>query len=59
MKDEEQYNRKLRRLKGSQLNNMKKIRKEMPPATRIMEDKSNRRKSNNWRDFLNDIDDWG
>ena len=56
MKDEEQYNRKLRRLKGT---NMKKMRKEMPPATRIMEDESNKRKSNNWRDYLDDIDDWG
>lgn len=39
--------------KGSQLDALRRIRKEMPPATRVINPKT-KRPSNNWRDFLDE-----
>lgn len=42
--------------KGSQLDALKRIRKEMPPATRVIKPKTNKseRSKRNWRDFLDE-----
>jgi hypothetical protein len=42
--------------KGSQLDAMKRVRKEMPPPTKVIKPKT-KRPSNNWRDLLDDDDD--
>jgi len=41
--------------KGSQLDALKRIRKEMPKPTRVIKPKT-KRASNNWRDLLEDDD---
>lgn len=41
--------------KGSQLDAMKRVRKKMPPATKVIKDKSKAKRSqSNWRDFLDE-----
>lgn len=45
--------KKRKRGEGVQLDILKRIRKEMPPASKIQKDKSNEnRRINNWRDYL-------
>jgi len=45
--------------KGAQLDAMKRVRKKMPPPTKVIKDKSKTKRSqNDWRDFLDeDFDD--
>ena len=59
MRDE--IDRRPKRREGTQLDSMKRVRKEMPPATRVMTDKgSGRKRTNNWKDYLNDDEEeWG
>lgn len=40
--------------KGSQLDMMRRVRKEQPPATKVIKPKKNTPKENNWRDLLDD-----
>lgn len=58
---QEQVGRRRKRGVGTQLDAMKRIRKDIP-ATRVMKPKSRTRPDNNWRDLLpdnsDDMDDW-
>lgn len=42
--------------KGSQLDRMRRIRKEMPPATKVEKSKSKLKRDTNWRDLIDDED---
>jgi len=54
--ENEEKGRRRKMRQGTQYDAMKKVRKEMPPSTRIIEPKI-KRPSNNWRDYLNELDD--
>jgi len=41
---------------GSQLDAMKRVRKEQPPVTKIIPAQKNERRTNNWRDLLEEDD---
>lgn len=43
---------------GSQLDRMRLIRKDMPPATKIIQPKNHTPKENNWRDLIDDDEDY-
>jgi len=47
--------RKKRRM-GTQLDVMKKVRKDMPPATKVIQPRNKRTSSKNWRDYLEEGD---
>lgn len=42
--------------KGTQLDTMKRVRKEMPPGTRVHKPKNKPKPAKNWRDYLEDDD---
>jgi len=58
--DESKYGGGKKRKKGvgTQLDLMKRVRKNMPPTTRVMKEKNRPKPSTNWRDLLEDEDDW-
>jgi len=41
---------------GTQFDNMKRVRKEMPPATKVIQPKNKTKRPTNWRDYLDDDD---
>ena len=47
-------NRRRKRGSGTQLDSMKRIRKEMSPPTKVMRPKKHQKPVNNWKDYLDD-----
>jgi len=42
---------------GTQYDAMKRVRKEMPPSTKVIQPKSKTKRPTNWRDYLDDEDE--
>jgi len=55
----ENIGRRRKRGVGTQLDMMKRVRKDMPPASKPMKEKNRIKPSTNWRDLLEDEDDFG
>jgi len=52
---EKEQGRRRKMRQGTQYDAMKRARKEMPPATKVIQPKTGK-SANNWRDYLDDID---
>ena len=55
--ENEDQGRRRKMRQGTQYDVMKRVRKEMPPSTKIIQPKNNTKRPTNWRDYLDDIDE--
>jgi len=55
--ENEERGRRRKMRQGTQYDAMKRVRKEMPPSTKVIQPKSKTKRPTNWRDYLDDEDE--